>query len=950
MKRASIYNYKTLSIKYLLTIILTLTFQKAFSQLFDESQNPPSLEWRQLNTKNFQVVYPAGLESEARRMANTLTAIIEKVSRSYHKVPRKITVILQNQGTTSNGFVQLAPRRSEFFTIPSQEFDYQDWLNSLAVHELRHVVQFDKLAGGFKAPLESLGLAIFGITLPPWFYEGDAVVTETALTHAGRGRQAEFDLPFRANLLSGRRFSYSKNYLGSLTDNTPGYYPLGYFMTAKLRRDYGPRIMDSILSRVARAPFLPYRLSRSIKKLTGMNTRQLHDSTVAELTGLWKQQQVAAGVAPYAPINKRRTRAELNYLMPVAVAPGKTAVLRRGVGQVPAIVLLGSAGKETTLVRIGIQEEPYFRYAAGLYVWDEFRFDARFHKRSFNVVMSYDPATGAKRQLTHKTRLFAPNVSPDGQTIIAVAVSYANVISLVEMDRNGKTLREFPSPGNDMLQNPSWHASGQKVVVTGVSGKGKTLYELDCNTGKFTMLMPYLLQLISKPVYIENKILYKGQNNGTDNLMLLDPGRSTLQVTSSPYGAYNPSYDAATNRVLFNDYQPSGYNAAAISAAELSGSRPAPGSEVLPYIEPVAKQEGNRDVFDSIPAVNYPSKPYREFANLFYFHSLVPIAEENDYFNDNNYGLKLQSNNKLNTLGAYVGYQYNNALGRSEYLAGLTWSRLFPVFDLSYLNRARFTYVKRLPTSPLPDVPVSWRENAWEATMKIPLVFNRLNKTYGTGFEVSTSYVTRYGFENRPGNVVTRLKFPMSYRFYESMNTQRSARDLAPRWGQNMSVQYRHFPFENQLQGELLTFKSTFFFPGLFLNHSLQASFNYQEGSGNYDMTNDIPRVSGYSNLPPAGAVHNTLLTAYRMPLFYPDWEIGPLAYIKRFTGGFFADFENAGHGNRFAPRTFGAEVRADMNLLRFYLPDFSFSTKIIFSDAASGKKTILDAGFTYNY
>src|SRR5690606_25857160 len=115
--------------------------------------------------------------------------IRRRVSRSLEKGPAKISIFLQNQGTTANGFVTLSPRRSEFFAIPPQEFDYQDWLNSLAVHELRHVVQFDKLSGKFKPPFEGLGLALLGITLPPWFTEGDAVNIETALTPAGRGRQ-----------------------------------------------------------------------------------------------------------------------------------------------------------------------------------------------------------------------------------------------------------------------------------------------------------------------------------------------------------------------------------------------------------------------------------------------------------------------------------------------------------------------------------------------------------------------------------------------------------------------------------------------------------------------------------------------------------------------------------------------------------------------------------------
>src|SRR5690606_41616914 len=96
---------------------------------------------------------------------------------------------------------QLAPRRSEFFTTPPQRNDFQDWLGQLAVHELRHVVQIDKLTGYLSAPFfEQLAFAIYGITLPSWFFEGDAVTTETVLSNSGRGRLRSWDLPLPTNL------------------------------------------------------------------------------------------------------------------------------------------------------------------------------------------------------------------------------------------------------------------------------------------------------------------------------------------------------------------------------------------------------------------------------------------------------------------------------------------------------------------------------------------------------------------------------------------------------------------------------------------------------------------------------------------------------------------------------------------------------------------------------
>src|SRR5690606_25361298 len=233
--------YYTLVIRYLLLLILCIGSSTVFSQIFNGDSYPPSVKWRQINTENYQLIYPASFEDGAQKLANRLEIFRMRVNQTFGKEPRKISIILQNQTVESNGNVQLAPRRSEFYTTPPQQGDFQNWLDNLAIHEFRHVVQFDKLTGYLRAPFfEQLALAIYGVTLPAWFFEGDAVMTETQLSNAGRGRLPSWEMPFRTNLLSGKKYSYQKDYLGSFKDVTPGFYELGYFMTAALQDDYGP--------------------------------------------------------------------------------------------------------------------------------------------------------------------------------------------------------------------------------------------------------------------------------------------------------------------------------------------------------------------------------------------------------------------------------------------------------------------------------------------------------------------------------------------------------------------------------------------------------------------------------------------------------------------------------------------------------------------------------------
>ena len=109
--------------KALLTgvIVLCLNIGAAAQSVLEN--NPTFLKWNQVNTPHFRVLFPQGFEVEAQRVANTLEHIHAPEARTMGATPRKISVILQNQSSQSNGFVSYLPRRSEFYTMPAQDYN-----------------------------------------------------------------------------------------------------------------------------------------------------------------------------------------------------------------------------------------------------------------------------------------------------------------------------------------------------------------------------------------------------------------------------------------------------------------------------------------------------------------------------------------------------------------------------------------------------------------------------------------------------------------------------------------------------------------------------------------------------------------------------------------------------------------------------------------------------------
>ncbi|TAH00860.1 MAG: hypothetical protein EAZ15_08195 [Sphingobacteriales bacterium] len=941
--------YKTLLNRLLSVFILCITLTHSDAQILDQIQNPCALKFNQINTKNFQIIYPIGLETEAQKVANTLNTVIASVSKTLNKPPHPISIILQNQGVISNAFVSMAPRRSEFYTIPGQEFDMQDWVNGLCIHELRHVVQFDKVAGYLGKPLfEELKLALFGINLPPWYFEGDAVGIETALTPAGRGRQPIFEMVLRTNLLSNKNFSYSKNYLGSIKNNTPGYYPLGYFMVSKMRRDFGADILDKTLTRIAKFPIRPYSFSNSFKKYSGYNTRQLYLKTMVEMDSLWQLQAQQTKGVNYASLNPQTPKTPTDYLFPFLIDDGNIICLKNSKGITPAITLLSPQGKQKTLVRIAYQTEPNLHYANGVLVWDEYRSDERFHQRSFSVINTYNLKTKIHKQLTYKSRLFSPALSADAKTIIAVKVSTQNKFELVELDAiTGKQLQTYPNPDSLALQFPRFDDAGERIVVTALSQNGKTLLVYNRNQKTFEQILPFSRQLINRPFFYKNQVIYKAHYNGIDNMYSINLANKKIsQLTNAQFGAFNANITA--NKLLFNDYQYNGYNIVQFNVDSLyANADTAFINNFVEYFKPLIEQENGGDVLKNIPNKIYNAKPYSELGHLFYFHSISPITNGSDFFDSGVIGLDILSNNKLSTLAFAAGYQYQQNLQRSQYHFSLSYAKYYPVISFNYQNRPQMGQAKATQNNQTVVYPFYWRENYSQLSLKLPYKTNWLNQNLTMAFDASTSYTQRYNTTLKVANFITSIKFPLQYQYSFNLNQSQSSRDLAPRFGQNISFGYSHLPF-NTKKGQLALMRSQFYFPGLFANHSLQASYNMQNANGVYNFDIDIPRASGTANIDAIGKIKNTLLLDYRFPIAYPDFELGPLAYIKRFKGGFFVDFENLGTGSK-ALRTYGVELRADMNLLRYYLPNFDIGGKIIKPVNNRSKSPIFEFGFNYN-
>jgi hypothetical protein len=898
---------------------LLLLATKAFAQSLPIiSQNPPGLRWQEVRTPHFRVLYPAGLDTAAQRTAQRLEAVHAPNGATLGVSAPPIAVVLQNQTTVSNGFVTFLPRHAEFFTTPEQgqTLGTVDWLDGLVVHEFRHVNQFDKGRQGLGRVLVPLlgegGLGVAAVGVPQWFFEGDAVGTETALTRSGRGRIPYFGLGLRANLLSGRQYSYQKAVNGSFRDLVPDWYVLGYYLTSYAKAHYSPTVWGSVLDQYYRFPFYPFSFSNSLRRTTGLRVEDLYARTMHELDSTWRA-ELAARPAP-TPVRELAgqvgTRVFTQYQYPQYVNDSTVLTLKIGLNNIAQLVLLGRHGQEKRVFTPGSINIPEMLSVGGnKVVWPEFRQQPRWGQVVYSELKILDLGTGRVRRLATGTRYAAAALSPDGNRLVAVRTDASYHHTLVVLDAaTGQVLRTLPNPRNDFYQQPRWLPDGRVVTVT-LSAGGKTLQALNVATGTATDLLPVANVNLTTPQPWGNYVLYNSPQSGVDNIYAVEvAGGRTYQVTNRPYGAYHAAVALDGRHLAFHDYRATG---ARIAEMPLDPStwtalpEPArtdvpadPYAERLAAGEPAAKQITQLLASPDSAGPRYGVRRYRPLAHAFRIFSYGVVQSPAG----NSVSVGVRSQDFLSTTQAFAGLTYDQTERTFAATGALSYQGLGPVLDVegSYGGRDASIVDERGRTQ-----RDQWRVARLLAGARLPLVLTR--SKYLQSLTLGAYYLNEhvYGYdlpvrkrsETGPNTPLHALQTSLAY----ASQLKQSTRDVAPRGGATLLATYRTTPFTTNLQASQVGIQGSVYLPGLAWHHSLRLRGGYQyQQQDQYNFTAAIsyPRAEtsyiSFDNLTAASV-------DYSLPLAFTHLTFGRVLYVQRFRATAFFDLAQ---GNLRLPET----------------------------------------------
>ena len=962
------------------------------AQYFSTGQDPASINWKQINTDEFQIIFPQAYEEKAKYMAAIFQDLLEKGGKDLEHQPKKFSVVVHTHSATSNGMVAWAPKRMEIFNTSAPDNDSQFWIDHVSTHEYRHVIQIDKMEQGFTRIMnyifgQQATMVVVGLYLPPWFLEGDAVCTETALGESGRGRSPFFEQELRAQLLEKGNYSYDKAINGSYKNYATDRYKLGYYLVGKARAHYGDQLWEQTLTRVARKPLGITSFADGIKKgmngkrdavfsslsekqkellakginvedvdwaeVKNKNTRAdgkltLYYDTMKELQWEWQVQDAQLELTKFEQLSNRE-KYYTNIRYPHKEDNGDVIVLKEGMADAAYFEIIRKTGGKEKLYIPGYDFNTGFDYADGKLIWSERKDHLRWEKADKSVLVVYDAKLKNRSKIKHENSLFGPAFSENGKRIVAVETDdVGNNYLLIINTENKRVEQRISANENEFILSPKWDGN-KTIVYVSLDKQGKQLVELDLASGNKTSLFKSGSMDISQLEVGEGFLFFTANFTGIDNIFTYQKSNGKVyQVTSSRFGGRDPHVNG--KELYYSDYTSDGYLPVKAKIETDNWKDWDHTFYKFPLAESLSDQLGEKLNPDTTNMDRFEVKKYSKLGHLFNFHSWAPVFIDG-LEQKSDIGVSVASQNKLSTLFTTLGYKKEEGYDNGQFYVNMSYQGMFPIIDSKLTvgkQEASFaTLANRVEPQQIDTILVhrSLKQWNWESSISLP--FNLSGGKYSTKITPKVTYslakltnmkytplattqtntlgLGEYDFGKK--NITQQI---MEYQLFAYNIVKMAPRDVQYQWAQVLELNYRHTPFGDNDLGETYSAEAYLYFPGVSKHHGTKLYGAYQNRSSfESRFSNMIKSPRGMSNL--YGEDILTLGFDYAMPLAYPDWNVGPLAYFKRIKMNSFVDFgyqkgmykdmnqDLFTYTDTFL--TFGTELSTDLHVLRFSAP-----------------------------
>jgi hypothetical protein len=934
-----------------------------FSQQF--GGNPPSLKWKQINTDTARIIFPVGLDSQATRVASIVHNLAANSSLTLGSRLHKINIVLQNQTIIPNGYVNLGPYRSEFYMTPA--FNNLDqgsiaWPDQLALHEYRHVQQFNNFRTGISKLMGILfgedGYALASnAAIPDWFFEGDAVYQETLLSEQGRGRLPQFLNAYPTLWLAGKNYKWMKLRNGSFKHYVPNHYYLGYLLVRYGYEKYGNDFWKKVTSDAASFRGLFYPFQQAIKKHAGIEYRKfvsdafdfykkefqtalaneetaitqlgktagVDDMSIKSLTREMQMNTTVNGPG-IENISTSKKNYVTNYLFPYSIGNDSLVYLKISNRRIPAFYIRANDTEKKLRVR-DIAIEDQFSYRNGKIVYAAYETHSRWAWKDYSVIKLLDVHSGEQRSVTYKSKYFTPDISPDGKKIAAVLYNTngKNEIDILNAE-NGDVIQQIKSSDIGLFTDPKFVDDHTLVTAVRLPDGKMCLAIADIASGSVERLSHLSFNVVGYPQVKDSIIYFNASYLGNNDIYALRlSDRKIFQVNHTATGSYFPNVNKG--KLYYSAFTANGYQLKQTALPATLNELDENSIKQLTTRFPI--QNGTDRL--GLPNRDFAVKDYSKGTRLFNFHSWRP------YYSDPIYSFSIYGENVLNTLQTEIYYQYNDNDNEHSVGVSAVYGAWFPYISVG----TQYTFDR---VAAVNSFTKEWNQLDSYIGLSIPL-FKASGQTFKT-FNIGSNYVLRNEMVVGPSKQnFSNINFSYLSHFINwSQRSQRAAQHIYSPFSYSLSVNHRHAITE--YTGYQFLGSGSITLPGFFSSHSivLTGSFQQRDTINAQLFSNRFAYSRGYE-----GRYFSRMwrLSAnYHFPIFYTDWGFANMLYISRIRGNGFYDYTKVYSRDKTITadqRSVGFEMYFDTRWWNQYPLTFGFRiSKLLDPDQFDGFKGTL--------
>lgn len=769
-------------------LLLLIMSQSVSAQLYEPVYRP-DVEWKEINTERFRIIFPATAEANARRSLRILESQYDEVQELVGGELKNFPVVINDYNDRTGGLVTTNHFRIEVEAPPrrgkSQNPRTGGWLELVMPHELVHALHFsvvpDLSLARLIRPFAPDLAASFHLTAPLGLAEGIAVYHESNVRpgEGGRGNYPFFTNQITANFDSEERWSIGELvYSPSRTRPGGRHYFGGYALTDWLHEEYGEDTTKEVIERVNQRFFLGY--GHSLRTITGDRPGKLE-----EKFHQYTQQRVEpkldsirqAGISPYELVDtgysgdlisqpKYHPDGELYFY-------GSFYNERPGLWRISPEVDYPDPEKIYT----GTMVENYqYTFESDTSVLFSRQFTHPYHENTWKMdVVRLDAETGDTERLSDRARIHAPELQGDRMWALQTHQETSQWVELTEGEVTDTLLNLYPDNIFEIAANP--HDQEEAAVVANINGK-QAVWMVDAYNPEINRNQPDLA-LDGGSIFDvswhphEDRVLFTSDTGDVMNVYEWDRDADEIhQLTNTLYNAFDPAYHPDGNSIAFVIQKTSTQELATLDRDDFF-NRHIDGET---RIQDITEKANRNRIGDELSeeSETWEAENYQTGFSWLRPRAIFPIVEIDQTFPSQQFGATVTS---------------GDVLRRNSYELSMSYGAEQLWYDAIYKRRGWYPgFQLRAFSSPVSGANLGMQQQGYSLQTSFPYTLQ--NNIYFSGITVRPEirysrlraiYDLNRGIFDQPSNWVDQYR--SSLRLSANYRLQQNLQDMQPNTG-----------------------------------------------------------------------------------------------------------------------------------------------------------------------